>query len=900
LKNEKYWEILRSVFLELLQSAPKDILGSIPPQQIIPLGLLAENRILDLADFRSIDGYRKGTFPLEKIKNKWRLTGVNSRFESKLSAQHAIMPEDRLKLVHQMRSAYWTRTNIPELVITGFCYLEQVDTCSTEFERILEFRDRDGMTVLTVHGNESEDEDLIPGQSATGVSYARAGVIFSIPLTDFERVIPQNSRRKDLDVYFVLRSGSFTSSTRVTNFSAWSNAGELPVASNKNGIKVDANFRDGSFRVRLNRIDYEVFRIDAIGSEAIIHVRSLTTVPSPSALQIHHASSGEKISVSRIDEADEQGSNTNISGWKVDFSTEDGELYRKGIYEVRALREDGLGTPIAYYPSDQSPIWMESKMRARPSARGNLTFIRESSKGLIKSLDVLPNGKVVVVFTLFSEVPFKQPILHFKGRGQETDEILAELQDDGSFSAEVPVAITKFALAQFPKRGAFNLVLQVEVDGSKQSIPLVLTQPVRDNLPRRTYLSQSMLVLLPSPSNHLHLSIRPALRANERTNFNQHRMKKTLQSSSEIEPAFLFRSYFGENVSCNGLAVAKELLSRGVSFPIYAAVQDQSVLVPDGIRPVLVGSERWYQLLNSAKYYMDNMYQPIDHYKSEGQVLIQTFHGYPFKLMGHQLWEKDGVDAERTVQYDRRANEWNYLVSPAPYATPLLRRDFRYEGEVLEIGYPRNDELLAPDASARRSHVRKKLGIQENVTAVLYAPTFRDSGSSDGHTARFEDILGLEQLAEELGDRYVILLRGHAFHSRVAEQRSRAAQVIDVTDYQHVTDLYHAADVAIVDYSSLRFDFAVTGKPMVFFVPDLVKYKEDRGWVVGFEETAPGPLLTTRAEVAAVLQDLDAVVKDYAEARATFASDFIPLEDGHASARLVDRVFVPRGDVGPA
>jgi CDP-glycerol glycerophosphotransferase len=87
---------------------------------------------------------------------------------------------------------------------------------------------------------------------------------------------------------------------------------------------------------------------------------------------------------------------------------------------------------------------------------------------------------------------------------------------------------------------------------------------------------------------------------------------------------------------------------------------------------------------------------------------------------------------------------------------------------------------------------------------------------------------------------------------------------------------------------------------MVFFVPDLVKYKEDRGWVVGFEETAPGPLLTTRAEVAAVLQDLDAVVKDYAEARATFASDFIPLEDGHASARLVDRVFVPRGDVGPA
>jgi len=30
-----------------------------------------------------------------------------------------------------------------------------------------------------------------------------------------------------------------------------------------------------------------------------------------------------------------------------------------------------------------------------------------------------------------------------------------------------------------------------------------------------------------------------------------------------------------------------------------------------------------------------------------------------------------------------------------------------------------------------------------------------------------------------------------------------------------------------VDYSSLRFDFGVTGKPMVFHVPDLERYRDD-------------------------------------------------------------------------
>ena len=31
---------------------------------------------------------------------------------------------------------------------------------------------------------------------------------------------------------------------------------------------------------------------------------------------------------------------------------------------------------------------------------------------------------------------------------------------------------------------------------------------------------------------------------------------------------------------------------------------------------------------------------------------------------------------------------------------------------------------------------------------------------------------------------------------------------VDVTDYPEISDLYLASDVAVVDYSSLRFDFA--------------------------------------------------------------------------------------------
>jgi CDP-glycerol glycerophosphotransferase len=120
--------------------------------------------------------------------------------------------------------------------------------------------------------------------------------------------------------------------------------------------------------------------------------------------------------------------------------------------------------------------------------------------------------------------------------------------------------------------------------------------------------------------------------------------------------------------------------------------------------------------------------------------------------------------------------------------------------------------------------------------------------------------------------------------------------VVDVTDYPEVADLYLAADAAVVDYSSLRFDFGVTGKPMIFHVPDLQRYRDTRGWLFDFEPTAPGPLLDTTDEVVDALLDLDAVRTKYAEAYQRFRDDYLDMEDGRAGARFVDAVLVPRGD----
>jgi CDP-glycerol glycerophosphotransferase len=155
------------------------------------------------------------------------------------------------------------------------------------------------------------------------------------------------------------------------------------------------------------------------------------------------------------------------------------------------------------------------------------------------------------------------------------------------------------------------------------------------------------------------------------------------------------------------------------------------------------------------------------------------------------------------------------------------------------------------------------------------------------------DELDLERLAAALGPQHTVLLRGHPYNLADARalRSGRLAGVVDVTSYPEVNDLILAADVAVLDYSSLRFDWLLTGKPLLFFVPDLEQYLGRWPVLFDFAETAPGPLLRTTDEVIAALRDLPSVAEEHAGARAVANRRFNALHDGYASARVVSAFF---------
>jgi CDP-glycerol glycerophosphotransferase len=368
-----------------------------------------------------------------------------------------------------------------------------------------------------------------------------------------------------------------------------------------------------------------------------------------------------------------------------------------------------------------------------------------------------------------------------------------------------------------------------------------------------------------------------------------------VQQRRPLRDAVLLVSWKGKQCGDNPGAIADELRRRGDDREHIWAVSDWSVPVPPGATGVLAGTEDYYEAMARCRYLITNDDTQPWYAKRDGQVYVQTWHGTPLKRLGFDVATPQFVSGTGYLDHlSREVARWDLLLSPNPFSTPIMRRAFRYPGDICESGYPRNDLLVSGDPAGLAGQVRARLGIPAGQRVVMYAPTWRDDQYYASGRYRFDFRLDLEQAWQRLGADTVILLRGHHHMADDVPAGGRPGFVLNVTSYPSMAELCAVSDVLITDYSSVMFDFAPTGKPMLFFTYDLAQYRDSlRGFYFDFEAEAPGPLLATSAEVIDALADLDPVAARYAGAYQAFATRFCPLDDGKAAARACDAIFGP-------
>ncbi|WP_346035319.1 bifunctional glycosyltransferase/CDP-glycerol:glycerophosphate glycerophosphotransferase [Brevibacterium picturae] len=353
----------------------------------------------------------------------------------------------------------------------------------------------------------------------------------------------------------------------------------------------------------------------------------------------------------------------------------------------------------------------------------------------------------------------------------------------------------------------------------------------------------------------------------------------------------LFESFSGNAISDSPLALDNEIKERYPHVNRLWTVRDPRVTVPEGAKSVLFGSQEWFDAASTAKVLINNNNFPHFFRKHTDQFYIQTWHGTPLKRIGNHVPPKSLSLSYRQLMTRESEIYWNLLLAQSEWAAETLKDAFNYTGSVLATGYPRNDVLAQPDQlEASRRKIREQLGINPGQRVVLYAPTWRDNlKDPSGHYSSV-DFLNVNSASKKLGQFSTILYRGHS-NSLNAAPRRFAEAVIDVSSYPDINDLIAASDVLVTDYSSIMFDYVVTGRPIIFLCPDLDIYRDSvRGFYLDFEATAPGPVVETAEEAIEILRSDRTFSLDSTERYSNFVNRFASLDDGYSSKRVVDEV----------
>lgn len=243
------------------------------------------------------------------------------------------------------------------------------------------------------------------------------------------------------------------------------------------------------------------------------------------------------------------------------------------------------------------------------------------------------------------------------------------------------------------------------------------------------------------------------------------------------------------------------------------------------VRFVVFNSLSYFYYAMTAKVFITNSggfsYLPL----RRREYVINTWHGGgAYKSIGTDMYENTFL-----FRHDMRmsAKKTNVFLSTNKRFSNVINSSMLINRKTIwEIGMPRNDMLIHQDAELRET-VRKKIGLTDDKKLVLFAPTYRKINDN-----YYNDSVGIDYgldvsrvlaaFKKRFGCNWVM---GYRFHPCV---RNRDELVtggnIDLSDYDEIQELLLAADAVISDFSSVVWDYMLTGKPCFMFAIDMEDY----------------------------------------------------------------------------
>lgn len=299
----------------------------------------------------------------------------------------------------------------------------------------------------------------------------------------------------------------------------------------------------------------------------------------------------------------------------------------------------------------------------------------------------------------------------------------------------------------------------------------------------------------------------------------------------------------------------------------------------------------YLKMVNSAEFLVTNSRTDPWHiywHKRPSQKYLMLWHGgAALKRIERDVEDRLGFSYVQKAKRDSKVCD--LMISGCRANTELIKRSFWYSGEIFETGIPRNDIFFNETLHRSiRQHIIEQYNLPSDGRIVLYAPTFRRSGTIEPYRIDWSDMIPrLERMFG--GAKVTLLLRLHPNLIGKADTSSliNHPSVIDMTRYHDMQELLCVSDMLITDYSSSMFDYAMLRRPCMLYATDVAEY--DRGYYYDFREL-PFPLAQNSEQLINLIENFDE--KEYQRDLKTFLDERLGLVERGVAAESLARWMV--------
>ncbi len=346
------------------------------------------------------------------------------------------------------------------------------------------------------------------------------------------------------------------------------------------------------------------------------------------------------------------------------------------------------------------------------------------------------------------------------------------------------------------------------------------------------------------------------------------KLYKYYENKTEIEKGrVLFADSNHKGLSKEMKAIYMALKKRGYKTEVYSG--DIRKMDPATVFRFMKTFMKKYA---RAEYvFISNYFVPVSACdKREGTKVIQLWHAAG-------ALKKMGFDAEDDIAKYYKGNpakNFDLVTVSSDYCRQFFKSAFKLtDKEVKATGIARTDEYFSKrqnDKKIENFYFRYPQAKGKKI--CLYAPSF--SGNASAPECKGLDA-GIIETMNKLKDEWFFLVSLHPHLRKLYPEYN-----MDIS----TEDMFPVCNLLITDYSSVVFDYSLYKKSMLFFVPDLKEYEEQRGFYNSIE-TFPGKIVKNSDDLYDIL--ISGEWKCDEDELKCFKDKYMAACDGHASIRIL-------------